>query len=117
MGVSRTPWQYRDFIQDSKAEFGVAKHAYVAHRSGWFSDRTECYLAAGRPALVQDTGWSDHLPHGEGLLRFSTPAEALDGLERIAGNYDHHAARAAEIAAGCFDAGRVLPRLLETASR
>ena len=49
---------------DSKAEFGVAKHAYVANRSGWFSDRTECYLAAGRPALVQDTGWSAHLPHG-----------------------------------------------------
>jgi hypothetical protein len=67
--------------------------------------------------LVQDTGWSDHLPHGEGLLRFSTPAEALDGLERIAGDYARHAARAAEIAGECFDAGRVLPRLLETASR
>ena len=117
MNVSRTPWQYREFIQDSKAEFGVAKHAYVAYRSGWFSDRTECYLAAGRPALVQDTGWSDHLPHGEGLLRFSTPAEAVDGLSRIAGDYERHAARAAAIAADCFDAGRVLPRLLETAGR
>ncbi|HZI80829.1 MAG TPA: hypothetical protein VFD69_15010 [Vicinamibacterales bacterium] len=115
MAVSRTPWQYREFIQGSKGEFGVAKHAYVAHRSGWFSDRTECYLAAGRPALVQDTGWSAHLPHGEGLLAFSTPEEAIDGLERIAGDYARHARRAAEIAGDCFDAGRVLPRLLEVA--
>ena len=76
MHVSRTPWDYRDFIHRSKAEFGVAKHTYVASRSGWFSDRTECYLASGRPALVQDTGWTAHLPHGEGLLAFSTLDEA-----------------------------------------
>ena len=76
MRVSRTPWDYRDFIHTSKAEFGVAKHTYVASRSGWFSDRTECYLASGRPALVQDTGWTAHLPHGDGLLAFSTPDEA-----------------------------------------
>jgi len=117
MAVSRTPWQYRDFIHNSKAEFGVAKHAYVAHRSGWFSDRTEGYLAAGRPALVQDTGWSGHLPNGEGLLAFTTPAEALDGLDRIAGDYERHARCAAEIAGDCFDAARVLPPLLETAGR
>jgi len=115
MAVSRTPWQYRDFIQDSKGEFGVAKHAYVAHRSGWFSDRTECYLAAGRPALVQDTGWSAHLPNGEGLLGFSTPQEALDGLDRIVADYDRHARRAAEVAGDCFGASRVLPPLLEIA--
>ena len=76
MAVSRTPWEYREFIHRSKAEFGVAKHTYVATRSGWFSDRTECYLASGRPALVQDTGWTAHLPSGEGLLAFSTPDEA-----------------------------------------
>jgi hypothetical protein len=116
MAVSRTPWQYRDFIHASKGEFGVAKHAYVAHRSGWFSDRTECYLAAGRPALVQDTGWSAHLPAGEGLLAFSTPEEAVDGLDRIAGDHDRHARRALEIAGDCFDANRVLPRLIEVAS-
>ncbi len=58
MDVSRTPADYREFIQRSRAEFGVAKHTYVATRSGWFSDRTECYLASGRPALVQDTGWT-----------------------------------------------------------
>ena len=71
------------------AEFGVAKHAYVDSRSGWFSDRTECYLAAGRPALVQDTGWSAHLPTGAGLLRVLDVEEALDGLDRIAGDWTH----------------------------
>ena len=112
MGTSRSPWDYRAFIQRSKAEFGVAKHTYVATRSGWFSDRTECYLAAGRPALVQDTGWTAHLPHGEGLLAFTNPDEALAGIERINGDYARHARRAAEIAREHFDARRVLPKLL-----
>ena len=115
MGVSRSLWDYRDFIQGSLAEFGVAKHAYVSRRSGWFSDRTECYLAAGRPALVQDTGWTAHLPAGEGLLGFATREEAIEGLDRIERDYDRHARRAVEIAAEHFDAARVLPRLLDTA--
>jgi len=114
MCVSRTPLEYRDFIQRSKAEFGVAKHTYVATRSGWFSDRTECYLASGRPALVQDTGWTDHLPSGDGLLAFSSLDEALDGIDRINGDYDRHARWAVEIARQHFDALQVLPRLLET---
>jgi hypothetical protein len=117
MGVSRSLWDYRAYIQGSRAEFGVAKHAYVARRSGWFSDRTECYLAAGRPALVQDTGWSAHLPAGEGLLAFSTVDEAVDGLERISRDYDRHAARASAIAREHFDHTRVLPALLEVAGR
>lgn len=116
MGISRNLWDYRDFIQRSKAEFGVAKHTYVATRSGWFSDRTECYLAAGRPALVQDTGWSAHLPSGEGLLAFSTPAEALEGIARINGDYASHARRARELASEHFAAGRVLGALLDTCS-
>jgi hypothetical protein len=114
MRVSRTLSEYRDFIQRSKAEFGVAKHTYVATRSGWFSDRTECYLAAGRPALVQDTGWTAHLPHGDGLLAFSSPDEALAGIERINSNYRAHADRALEIAREHFDARRVLQRLVDT---
>jgi hypothetical protein len=114
MQVSKTPVGYRDFIHASKAEFGVAKHTYVATRSGWFSDRTACYLAAGRPALVQDTGWSAHLPAGEGLLAFSSPEEALEGIERINRDYAQHARRARAIAAEHFDASRVLPSLLET---
>jgi hypothetical protein len=113
--VSRSLWDYRDFIQGSKAEFGVAKHAYVSRRSGWFSDRTECYLAAGRPALVQDTGWSRHVPPGTGLIGFSTPGEALDGLDRLDADYALHARGAREIAREHFDASRVLQPFLETA--
>jgi hypothetical protein len=117
MGVSRSLWDYRAFIQASKAEFGVAKHTYVATRSGWFSDRTECYLSSGRPALVQDTGWTAHLPHGEGLLAFSNPDEALAGIDRINSDYERHARRAVDIAREYFDARRVLPRLLDEATR
>ncbi len=115
MRVSRTASVYRSFIQASRAEFAVAKHAYVAHRSGWFSDRTACYLAAGRPAVVQETGWSDHLPSGEGLLPFSTIEEAAAAVERVQSDYSVHAARAREIAVECFDAARVLPPLVERA--
>ncbi len=115
MGVSRSLWDYRDFVQGSKGEFGVAKHAYVSRRSGWFSDRTECYLAAGRPALVQDTGWTAHLPAGVGLLGFSTIEEAVDGLEQISGDYPRHAAAARAVADQCFEATRVLRPLVETA--
>ncbi len=115
MGVSRSLWDYRTFIQQSRGEFGVAKHAYVESCSGWFSDRTECYLAAGRPAIVQDTGWSAHLPAGIGLLPFSTCEEALDGLDRVTADWDTHSRRAAEIAREHFDAAIVLPRFLEVA--
>ena len=114
MQVSLTPWAYRDFIHRSKAEFGVAKHTYVSARSGWFSDRTACYLASGRPALVQDTGWTDHLPAGEGLLSFSSVDEALSGIDRINSDYNRHRDRAVEIAREHFEAGRVLGRLLDT---
>jgi hypothetical protein len=117
MGVSRSLWDYRAFIQASKAEFGVAKHTYVATRSGWFSDRTECYLSSGRPALVQDTGWTAHLPHGEGLLAFSSPDEALAAIDRINSDYERHARQAIDIAREYFDARRVLPRLLDEATR
>ena len=115
MGVSRSLWDYREFIRKSRAEFGVAKHTYVATRSGWFSDRTECYLAAGRPAIVQDTGWTDHLPSGNGLLSFSTPDEALAGIDAINSSYARHAECAADVAREHFDAARVLPKLLDQA--
>jgi hypothetical protein len=115
MDISTSLWGYRDFIRSSKAEFAIAKHAYVSRRSGWFSDRTECYLAAGRPALVQDTGWSAHLPSGSGLIGFSTVEEALAGLEALERDYATHAGRAAEIAREHFDAKAVLPRFLDVA--
>ena len=115
MSISRSLWDYRDFIQGSKAEFSVAKHAYVSHRSGWFSDRTECYMAAGRPALVQDTGWSSHVPSGMGLVGFTTLEEAVEGLNLLERDYKLHARRAREIAAEYFDASRILPPFLERA--
>jgi hypothetical protein len=117
MQISRTPEGYREFIQSSYGEFGVAKHTYVSTRSGWFSDRTECYLAAGRPAIVQDTGWTRHLPSGEGLLAFSTPDEAVDAVRRVDGDYALHAARARDIAQEHFEATRVLSRLVKTATQ
>ena len=115
MHVSRTAASYRDFVRGSYAEFGVAKHTYVRTRSGWFSDRTECYLAAGRPAVVQDTGWSAHLPAGEGLFAFTSADEAVEALARVDADYDRHARRAREVAAEHFDARTVLTSLLERA--
>lgn len=112
MGVSRHLFDYRDFIQASRGEFGVAKHTYVDTRSGWFSDRTACYLASGRPALVQDTGWSQHIPAGEGVLRFETIEEAVEGIAAMDADYDRHARRAVEIAGAYFSSHVVLPRLL-----
>jgi hypothetical protein len=117
MGVSRALWDYRTFIQSSRGEFAVAKHAYVHHRSGWFSDRTECYLASGRPAVVQDTGWSAHLPNGTGLIPFSTPEEAIAGLDRVCSDWPKHSAAALEVAREHFDATKVLTRFLEVACR
>ena len=116
MKVSLTPDGYRDFIQSSRGEFGVAKHTYVSTRSGWFSDRTECYLAAGRPAIVQDTGWTAHLPAGEGLIAFSTIDEAAEAIVRVDADYASHARRAVDIAEAHFEAGRVLSSLVERAS-
>ena len=115
MRVSRNLNLYRDYIQTSKAEFSVAKHLYVTTRSGWFSDRSECYLAAGRPVLVQETGFSKYLPTGEGLLSFNNIEEALTGIFEINSDYQKHSRKAKEIAREFFDAKVVLPRLLRDA--
>jgi len=112
--VSHDPWEYREYICTSKAELSVAKQAYVATRSGWFSGRSACYLAAGRPVVVQDTGFSEHIPTGEGLLAFSTEDEALDAIERVNRDYQCHASAASRLARECFDSERVLQTLLET---
>jgi hypothetical protein len=106
---------YRRFIQSSKAELGFAKAMYVETRSGWFSDRTQCYLASGRPALVRETGLSDVLPVGEGLLSFEDADGILEGIERISADYDLHARRAREIAEEHFAGTTVLRSLLERA--
>ena len=115
--VSATPDDYRDFIHSSKGEFGIAKSGYVLSQSGWFSDRSVCYLASGRPVLAQDTGFSEAIPTGRGLVAFATEDEAAAGLEIISGNYDSHAKAARELAEASFDSARVLNRLLSAVSQ
>ncbi len=110
--VSRTPETYRDYIQKSRGEFSIAKHCYVKTRSGWFSDRSAVYLATGKPVVVQETGFSDWLPLGEGLLAFSNEDEALAALERVNGDYRRHCEAARAIALEFFDSDRVLRDLL-----
>lgn len=110
--VAADPWAYREFIQQSQAEFSAAKSIYVQTRSGWFSDRSACYLASGKPVLVQDTGLAGHLPVGEGLLTFSTLEEAVEGVHQIVRDYPRHARQARRIAEGFFNAETVLKELL-----
>ena len=111
--VAGDPDAYRRYIQSSKAEFSVAKNMYVETRSGWFSDRSLCYLASGKPVLAQDTGFTRHLPDGEGLLSFTTLKEAAAGVAEILGDYPRHAEAAQRIAEEHFDSRKVLSRLLE----
>jgi hypothetical protein len=113
--TSFTTEAYREFIGDSRAELSVAKQGYVALRSGWFSDRSACYLAAGRPVLLQETGLEDTLPVGEGVLTFRDLPEAVRGIERINADYDRHCRAARRIAESHLDASAVLQRLLERA--
>ena len=104
---------YRDYIAKSRAEIGITKGAYVTGRSGWFSDRTACYLAAGRPALSQSTGFERSLPTGRGLVCFATPDEAAAAVDDIRANYAAHCADARDFAAAYLDARNVLPAMLD----
>jgi hypothetical protein len=113
--VAADPHSFRRYVQGSGAEFSVAQGIYVETSSGWFSDRTTRYLASGKPALVQDTGFSRTIPTGEGLLTFSTLDEAVEGAEAIAADYDRHARAARAVAEEHFDSDRVLSKLLEDA--
>jgi hypothetical protein len=106
------PTAYQSFIQGSRAEFGCAKPAYVMFGNAWVSDRTACYLASGKPAVVQHTGPSDYLPDGLGLIRFSTPEEAAEGLAEVDAHYERHCHAARQIAEECFSARKVVTRLL-----
>jgi hypothetical protein len=111
-GVSRTAGQYRHYVQSSRGEFSVAKNVYVATRSGWSSCRSVCYLAAGRPVVVQDTGFSTIIPTGEGLLAFSDVDQAAELLTAVESRYAHHQEKAREIARSYFDSTVVLKSLL-----
>lgn len=109
--VAGTPGHYREFIQGSLAEFMVAKGMYVRSRSGWFSDRSACYLASGRPVIAQDTGRTE--AHSAGLLTFGTADEALGAVECVLADYPRHCRAAREIAEASFDSDLVLGRLVD----
>jgi hypothetical protein len=111
--VATTPDRYREFVRASQAEIGIAKEGYVRSRSGWFSDRSACYLACGRPVVAQDTGFGRALPVGQGLLAFDTVGEAAAAIEDVLANPQEHARAARGIAEEILDSDLVLSRLLE----
>jgi hypothetical protein len=110
--VSRTAEAYRSYIHGSRGEFSVAKNLYVATRSGWFSCRSVCYLAAGRPVVVQDTGFSEFIPTGEGLFAFESASDAAHAIATVERDYSQHSSAARNIALECFDSRIVLTDLL-----
>ena len=110
--VAGSPDAYADFVRGSWAEFALAKSGYAASACGWFSDRSVCYLASGRPVLALDTGFGPDLPTGDGLIAFSTLDEAVAGVEDLRARYPQHRRAAREIAEERFDSDRVLSRLL-----
>lgn len=113
--VSHDLATYQQYIARSKGEFSAAKQAYVKTRSGWFSDRSVCYLAAGRPVIVQDTGISNWLTTGKGILTFSSMEQAIDCIEQVEGDYVGHCQTAKQIADEVFNYTVVLPQILEQA--
>lgn len=112
-GVSHDPWVYREYLASSAAEWSVAKHAYVAGKTGWFSCRTACYLALGVPAVVQHTGFAGRVPTGEGLFAFDDLDGAARGLAEIVADPSRHARAAQAIARDHFDSNKVLSALLD----
>jgi len=113
--ISADPWRYREFLRGSRGEFTVAKALNVRLRSGWFSDRAACYLAAGRPVVEQDTGFGDVLPDGPGIHAFRTLEEAAAAIDRVERDYPSARAHASAVAREYFAAERVVGALLHTA--
>jgi hypothetical protein len=111
--VSETLEIYRDYVARSRGEFSVAKNVYVATGSGWFSCRSTCYLAASRPVVVQETGFSDFIPTGEGLLSFTDPDGAARAIAAVECDYAAHQEAAREVARRHFDSSVVLGEILD----
>ena len=111
--VSATPERYQQFIADSYAEWSIVKNIYTAPKTGWFSTRTCCYLAAGRPAVLQDTTWSRFIPSGDGLIAFNTLEEAVGALDDVMSNYKEHQQAASAIAREYLSPSSVLKPALE----
>ena len=114
--VAGSPQAYRDYIRRSRGEFSCAKPSCMYFQNAWVSDRTLCYLASGRPVVVQDTGPSALLPNGEGMFRFSTPEQAAAALEAMNTDYERHCRAACELAESVFDSAKVAARILEVAT-
>jgi hypothetical protein len=108
-------WAYRRYVQGSRAELTVAKQAYVVSRSGWFSERSASYLASGRPVVTEETGFSDWLPTGDGVVSFSNREEAAAAIEDVQSRYASHREAARDLARSYFDSKTVLTNLLERA--
>jgi hypothetical protein len=113
--VAGSPEAFQAYVQGSRGEFSCAKPSCMAFQNAWISDRTLCYLASGRPAVVQDTGPSSLLPNGLGLFRFRSQDDAAEALASVAADYAKHCRAARELAEACFDARSVLPPLLDAA--
>jgi hypothetical protein len=113
--VTGTPWDYQRFIRYSRGEFSCAKATCRLLENAWISDRTLCYLASGKPAIVEYTGPSRLLPEAEGLLRFRTPDEAVARLREAESRYEHHSLAARQLAEEHFDATKVVSDVLERA--
>ncbi|MHB2022733.1 MAG: glycosyltransferase [Mycobacteriales bacterium] len=111
--ANRSTPAFHRFLRESAGEIGIVKHGYVAARSGWFSERTCCYLASGRPAVVADTGWPAWLPEGEGLLAYRTVEEAAAALEQVRADPERHARAARKLVTEHFEAADVCAALLK----
>ena len=113
--VAATPEKYQAYIQRSRGEFSCAKPSYVKLQTAWVSDRTVCYLASGKPVVVQDTGPSSFLPNSEGMFRFGTPQEAARAFHAINADYEHHCRAARKLAETYFDSRQVVGKILNCA--
>jgi hypothetical protein len=113
--VAATPEAYQAYIQQSRGEFSCAKRSCIKFQNGWVSDRTLCYLASGKPVVVQDTGPSEFLPNGEGMFRFRTAQQAAAAFEAINADYARHGRAARELAEAYFDAKQVVGKILSHA--
>jgi glycosyltransferase involved in cell wall biosynthesis len=107
-----TPGLYRKYVSESLGEFSCTKGGYSGTQCGWFSDRSACYLAAGRPVVLQSTGFEDLLPVGKGLFSVSSPDEAADAIHRIRSDYQLHSNAARAIACEHFDSDKVVRDIL-----
>ncbi len=113
--ISADYWLYRDYIRDSKGEFTVAKDQYVRLNTGWFSDRSGCYLAAGRPVIIQETGFTRHYGNDGGLFSFRSLGEIAEAVKEINADYPRHSRAARDVAREFFEAEKVLLSLLQRA--